>query len=66
MAFENSDVPEERKGRKHLAIILLILDITLLSVVGKIYSGILVDKVRKVTAGLMMMSKGALEQGGDM
>ena len=33
--------------------------ISLLSVVGKIYEGILVDRVRRV-----MMSKGTLEQGG--
>ena len=33
--------------------------ISLLSVVGKIFAGILVDRVRRVT-----LSKGALKQGG--
>ena len=40
-----------------------IIVISLLSVVGKIYGGILVDRVCRVTGGLMM-SKGALEWGG--
>ena len=38
--------------------------ISLLSVVGKIYAGILVDRVRTVTGVWFMMSKGALELGG--
>ena len=38
--------------------------ISFLSVVGKIYTGILVDRVRKMTEGLYMMSKRISEQGG--
>ena len=37
--------------------------ISLLCVVGKIYAGILIDRVRRVTRGLMM-SKGVLEMRG--
>ena len=38
--------------------------ISFISVVGKIYAGILIDRVRKVTEFWLMMSKGALERGG--
>ena len=38
--------------------------VSLLSVVGKIYAGILVARVRRVTGGLMM-SKGTLEHRRD-
>ena len=41
--------------------------ISLLSVVGKIYAGILVERVRKVTEGLIddeQVSKGGSEQRG--
>ena len=36
------------------------------SVVGKIYAGILVNRVHRVNGGLMMISKGASEQGGNV
>ena len=36
----------------------------MLSVVGKIYSGILITRVRRVTRGLIDDEQGALEQGG--
>ena len=38
--------------------------VSLLSVVGKIYAGILVDKVCRVNGGLIEDEQGALEQGG--
>ena len=38
--------------------------INLISVVGKMYAGILVDRVLRVTGVLLAMSKGGLEQGG--
>ena len=38
--------------------------ISLLSVIENIYAGILVDTVRRVTEGLMMMSNGVSEEGG--
>ena len=37
--------------------------ISYLSVVGKIYAGILVDRIRKVTEGLMICKEGS-DQGG--
>ena len=36
----------------------------LLNGVGKIYAGILIDRVRRVTGGFIDDEKGALEQGG--
>ena len=38
--------------------------ISLLSVVGKINAGILVDRVRRVTGSLIDDEQGALKQGG--
>ena len=38
--------------------------ISLFSVVGKIYAGILVDRVRRVARGLVDDEQGALEQRG--
>ena len=43
--------------------IVLERSISLFSVEGKIYAEILVDRVHRVTGGLMM-SKGILERGG--
>ena len=38
--------------------------ITMLTVAGKIYAGILVDRVRRVIGSLIDDEQGALEQGG--
>ena len=38
--------------------------ISLLSVVGKIYAGIIIDRVRRVTGGLIDDEQGILERGG--
>ena len=40
--------------------------ISLLSVVGKIYAGVLVDRVHRVTGGSIDDEQGVLEQGGGM
>ena len=62
MAFESGVVPEDwssavivplYKGRGERTECSIYKGITLLSVVGKIYAGILVDRVRKVTEGLI-------------
>ena len=37
---------------------------TLLSVLGKIYAGILVDRIRKVTEGFIGHEQGVSDQGG--
>ena len=38
-------------------------DISLLSVVGKIYAGILIDRVRRVTGGLIDDEQGVFREG---
>ena len=66
MAFESGVVPQDwrsvivplNKGKGEMTECRNCRGISVLSVVGKIYGEILVDKVRKVTEGLLMMSKG--------
>ena len=72
MAFENSVVPENWRS-----VVIVQLDkgkgkrtecrnhkgIGLLSVVGKIYTGILLDRVRKVTEGLIDDEQGRFRAG---
>ena len=71
MTFENGVLPEDWRS----AVIVLLYKgkgarnecknyrgISLLSMVGKIYAGILIDRVCRVTGGLI--DEGALERGG--
>ena len=62
MAFESGVVPEDwrsavitppYKGKREMTKCSNYMAISFLSVVGKIYAGILVDRVRKVTDGLV-------------
>ena len=72
MTFESGVVPEDwryavivplYKGKGERNECKNYRDITLLSVVGKIYAGIFVDSVRRVNWGLIHDEQGALEQG---
>ena len=58
MVFESSVVPEDKRSAVIVPLYkvkgeITELGISLLSVMGKIYAGILVDKVHKVTEGLI-------------
>ena len=73
MAFERGVVPEDcrssvivplYKGKRKMTECSSYRGITLLSVVGKIYIGILVGRVRKVTEDLIDGEQGGSEQGG--
>ena len=73
MAFESGVVTEDwrsaviiplYKGKEEKTECKNYKGINLLSVVGEIYAGILVIRVCTVTGVCLMMSKGALEQGG--
>ena len=73
MAFESGVVPEDwrsallvllYKGKGEWTECKNYRGINLLSVLGKVYERILVDRVCRVTEVSLMMSKGALEQGG--
>ena len=72
MAFECGVVPEDWKsvvidlpyeGKRERTECKNCRGISLLSVVGKIYAEILVNRVRRVTLGLIEIEKEALEQG---
>ena len=73
MAFESGVVPEDcrstvivplYKGKRKMTEFRSYRGVTLLSVVGKIYLGILVGRVRKVTEDLIDGEQGGSEQGG--
>ena len=72
MAFESGVVPEDwvtavivplYKGKEERTECKNYRGITLLSVVGKIYAGILVDRVRRVTGGLIDDEQGSFREG---
>ena len=72
MTFESGAVPEDGrsamtvpqyKGKGETTNRSNYRGISLLSTFGKIYKGILVDRVRKVTEGLIDDKKGGSEQG---
>ena len=72
MAFESGVVPEDwksavtvplYKGKGEKTECKNFRDMSLLSVIGKIYAGILVDRVRRVTGGLTDDEQGDFRAG---
>ena len=72
MAFESGVMPEDwryvvivpqHKGKGERSGCKIYRGITLLSVVGKIFAGILLDRVRRVTGGLIDDEHGGFRTG---
>ena len=70
MAFESGIVPQSAvivppyKGKGERNECKNYRSISLLKVVGKIYAGILTDRIRRETGSLIDDEQGALERGG--